>query len=143
MPVNKRSKYRGSRTCGGGTHKNRRGAGNRGGRGRGGSRDHKFVRGVVHANWTYGTCGFKHHHRTTVTGDVLDIGQIDQILPSLLEQGTATRDGESIVLNAADLGIAKVLGGGQVTCKMNITAEAFSQSAIQKIEAKGGHALLS
>jgi len=38
MPVNKRSKYRGSRTCGGGTHKNRRGAGNRGGKGRAGHR---------------------------------------------------------------------------------------------------------
>jgi len=78
-----------------------------------------------------------------MTGDVLDIGQIDQIIPSLLEQGKATRDGELIVLNAADIGIEKVLGGGKVTCKMNITAEAFSQSAIQKIEAKGGHALLS
>ncbi|MDD1668181.1 MAG: 50S ribosomal protein L15, partial [Methanomicrobiales archaeon] len=33
MPVNKRSKYRGSRTCGGGTHKNRRNGGSRGGRG--------------------------------------------------------------------------------------------------------------
>ncbi|HPY59263.1 MAG TPA: uL15m family ribosomal protein [Methanospirillum sp.] len=143
MPVNKRSKYRGSRTCGGGTHKNRRGAGNRGGRGRGGSRDHKFVRGVVHANWTYGTCGFKHHHRSSSTSNVLDIGHIDLILPSLIEQGTATLDGDVIVLNAADIGIEKVLGGGQVTSKMNITAEAFSQSAIQKIEAKGGHALLS
>jgi len=78
-----------------------------------------------------------------MTGNVLDIGQIDQILPSLLEQGTATRDGDAIVLNAADIGIEKVLGGGQVTSKMNITAEASSQSAIQKIEAKGGHALLS
>ncbi len=143
MPVNKRSKYRGSRTCGGGTHKNRRGAGNRGGRGRGGSRDHKFVRGVVHANWTYGTCGFKHHHRTSMTGNVLDIGQIDQILPSLLEQGTATRDGDVIVLNTADIGIEKVLGGGQVTSKTNITAEESTQSAIQKTAAKAGHPLHS
>ncbi len=143
MPVNKRSKYRGSRTCGGGTHKNRRGAGNRGGRGRGGSRDHKFVRGVIHANWTYGTCGFKHYHRSSATPDALDIGQIDQILPSLLEQGTAIMEGDAIVLNAADIGVLKVLGGGKVTKKMNITAAAFTQSAIQKIEAKGGHALLS
>lgn len=143
MPVNKRSKYRGSRTCGGGTHKNRRGAGNRGGRGRGGSRDHKFVRGTLHANFTYGTCGFKHYHCATITGDVLDIGLIDQIIPALLEQGTASKDGDAIILNASDIGIEKVLGGGRVTHKMNITAEAFSQAAIQKIEAKGGHALLS
>ena len=44
MPTNKRSKYRGSRTCGGGTHKNRRGAGNRGGRGRAGINAHHFVK---------------------------------------------------------------------------------------------------
>ena len=44
MPVNKRSKFRGTRTCGGGTHKNRRGAGNRGGRGQAGWRDHNFTR---------------------------------------------------------------------------------------------------
>lgn len=143
MPVNKRSKYRGSRTCGGGTHKNRRGAGNRGGRGRGGSRDHKFVRGTIHAKFTYGTCGFKHHHQATITGDVLDIGDIDQIIPILVADGTATQDGDSVALNAKDIGVEKVLGGGRVTHKMNITAEAFSQSAIQKIEAKGGNALLS
>jgi len=143
MPVNKRSKYRGSRTCGGGTHKNRRGAGNRGGRGRGGSRDHKFVRGTIHANFTYGTCGFKHHHSASLAGDVLDIGQIDQIISGLLTEGVALLDGDIITLNAADIGIEKVLGGGRVTHKMNITAVAFSQAAIQKIEARGGHALLS
>lgn len=143
MPVNKRSKYRGSRTCGGGTHKNRRGAGNRGGRGRGGSRDHKFVRGTLHANFTYGTCGFKHHHSASLTGEVLDIGQIDQIVTDLIAKGVAMVEGDNIALNVADIGIEKVLGGGRVTHKMNITAVAFSQSAIQKIEAKGGHALLS
>lgn len=141
MPVNKRSKYRGSRTCGGGTHKNRRGAGNRGGRGRAGSRDHKFVRGTVHAQFVYGKNGFKHYHRADITGDVLDIGDIDQIVPALLEKGTASREGDIVVINAADLGIEKVLGGGKVTYKMNITAAAFSQQAVAKIEAQGGQAL--
>ncbi len=141
MPVNKRSKYRGSRTCGGGTHKNRRGAGNRGGRGRAGSRDHKFTRGTVFAQFVYGKNGFKHYHCPEITGDVLDIGEIDQIVPFMLENGTATRDGDVIVINVADLGIEKVLGGGKVTHKMNITATAFSQQAVSKIEAEGGQAL--
>ncbi|MGZ4936126.1 MAG: 50S ribosomal protein L15, partial [Halobacteriota archaeon] len=40
----KTKKFRGSRTCGGGTHKNRRGAGNRGGRGHAGGCKHHFVK---------------------------------------------------------------------------------------------------
>lgn len=140
MPVNKRSKYRGSRTCGGGTHKNRRGAGNRGGRGRAGGRDHNIVRKTIQTGFLYGKHGFKHYHKATIDGDVLDIGTIDQILPYLVTQGQATQEGDVFVLDAAELGIQKVLGSGKVTNKMKITAEAFSQQAIAKIEAKGGHA---
>lgn len=148
MPVNKRSKYRGTRTCGGGTSKNRRGAGNRGGRGKAGGWKHHFIRAFIESGadsgkTVYGKHGFKHHHQATVDGKVLDIGYIDQIIPHILESGNASKDGDRIILDAKVLGIAKILGGGKVTHKMNITAEAFSQTAIAKIEAKGGHALIS
>jgi large subunit ribosomal protein L15 len=143
MPVNKRSKYRGSRTCGGGTHKNRRGAGNRGGRGNAGVNAHHFVRAYLVRGPVFGKCGFKHHHEPSITGDVLDIGEIDQIIPVLIQTGCAEQDGDTVILDAAVLGIEKVLGGGKVRHKMNITAVAFSQQAIAKIEAKGGHALTS
>lgn len=140
MPVNKRSKYRGSRTCGGGTHKNRRGAGNRGGRGDSGCCGHHFIRVYMEQGYVFGKPGFKHYHGPADSGDVLDIGQIDQIIPSLIENGKATKDGDTVTIDATSIGIDKVLGGGKVTHKMNITAEAFSQQAIAKIEAKGGHA---
>ncbi len=39
-------KYRGSRTCGGGSHKKRRGAGHRGGRGNAGAFKHKYLRTI-------------------------------------------------------------------------------------------------
>ncbi|HWQ67176.1 MAG TPA: uL15m family ribosomal protein [Methanospirillum sp.] len=143
MPVNKRSKYRGSRTCGGGTHKNRRGAGNRGGRGNAGVNAHHFVRAYLVRGPVFGKNGFKHHHEASITGDVLDIGEIDQIVPILLQTGFAEEEGDTVIVDAAVLGVEKVLGGGKVTHKMNITAVAFSQRAIAKIEAKGGHALTS
>jgi large subunit ribosomal protein L15 len=41
------TKFRGSRTCGGGTHKNRRGGGSRGGRGNAGGCKHHFVRNYL------------------------------------------------------------------------------------------------
>jgi large subunit ribosomal protein L15 len=97
-----------------------------------------LVRGPV-----FGKCGFKHYHEPAITGDVLDIGEIDQIVPILLKLGFAQQDGNTVILDAAVLGIEKVLGGGKVRHTMNITAAAFSQQAIAKIEAKGGHALTS
>ena len=137
MPTNKRSKYRGSRTCGGGTHKNRRGAGNRGGRGRAGINAHHFVKWYKEMGGpVFGKNGFSNSSQTTVT--VIDVGIIDQIIPSLLAQGIAKNEGDIIVINIADIGIEKVLGSGKVTKKMNISAQAFSESAKAKIEKMGG-----
>ena len=137
MPTNKRSKFRGSRTCGGGTHKNRRGAGNRGGRGRAGINAHHFVKWYKEMGGpVFGKDGFSNSSQTTVT--VIDVGIIDQIIPSLLAQGIAKNEGDIIVINTADMGIEKVLGSGKVTKKMNISAQAFSESAKAKIEKMGG-----
>jgi large subunit ribosomal protein L15 len=137
MPTNKRSKYRGSRTCGGGTHKNRRGAGNRGGRGHAGINAHHFVKWYKEMGGpVFGKDGFSNSSQITVT--VMDVGIIDQIIPSLLAQGIAKNEGDAIVINTADMGINKVLGSGKVTKKMNISAQAFSESAKIKIEKMGG-----
>lgn len=138
MPVNRRSKFRGSRTCGGGTHKNRRGAGNRGGRGHSGGCKHHFIRYYLQGE-QYGKHGF--NSLASETPEVIDIGQLDQMTAILLERGLASQDGDAIAIDAATLGIGKVLGGGQVTHKLNITAKAFSEQATAKIEAMGGQTL--
>ncbi|MCT8336476.1 50S ribosomal protein L15 [Methanoculleus sp. Afa-1] len=138
MPVNKRSKYRGSRTCGGGTHKNRRGAGNRGGRGRAGQRDHRFSHFYLKGEIANGKHGFI--SKTSVPVSALDIGEIDQMAEALLREGLATQEGDIIALDAAELGIDKVLGGGRVTHKMSISAREFSERARAKIEEMGGQA---
>jgi len=142
MPTNKRSKYRGSRTCGGGTHKNRRGAGNRGGRGRAGINAHHFVKWYKEMGGpVFGKNGFCNQTATDVT--TIDVGALDQIVPSLLVQGIAKQDGDTVVINAADMGIDKVLGCGRVTKKINISAPAFSETAKAKIEKMGGKALVA
>ena len=53
----------------------------------------------------------------------------------------AVQEGDTVKIDAASIGVEKVLGGGQVTHKIAITAEAFSASAVAKIEEKGGQAL--
>ena len=139
MPTNKRSKYRGSRTCGGGTHKNRRGAGNRGGRGRAGINAHHFVKWYLEFGGpVFGKDGFVNQTQTTVS--TIDVGIIDQIVPSLLAQGIAKKEGDAVVINTTDMGIEKVLGSGRVTKKLNISAKAFSEQARAKIEKMGGTA---
>ncbi len=139
MPVNKRSKYRGSRTCGGGTHKNRRGAGNRGGRGHSGGCKHHFVRYYLESGPVFGKSGFRHPDAGI---KALDIGAIDQIAPLLLAQNIATQEEDTLAIDAAAIGVQKVLGSGQVTRKLKVTANAFSEQAKAKIEAKGGQALI-
>ena len=139
MPTNKRSKYRGSRTCGGGTHKNRRGAGNRGGRGRAGINAHHFVKWYKEMGGpVFGKNGFC--NQTAIEVTTIDVGALDQIIPSLIAQGIARQEGDVVTINAADMGIEKILGSGKVTKKINISAPAFSETAKAKIEKMGGRA---
>lgn len=140
MPVNKRSKYRGSRTCGGGTHKNRRGAGNRGGRGRAGHRDHRFSHFLLYGEIHNGKDGF--FNQTSREDRTISIGQLDQLAGDLISSGKASRDGDVIIIDANQIGIDKILGNGKTTLKMNITARSFSAQAKSKIEAMGGKALV-
>lgn len=136
MSAKKRSKYRGSRTCGGGTHKNRRGAGSRGGRGRAGQRDHRFTHFYQKGELAWGKHGFV--CKTSVPVSALDIGAIDQMVEALLQEGLASKEGDFIVLDVTDIGIDKVLGGGKVTHKLSLSAQAFSERARTKIEEMGG-----
>jgi Ribosomal protein L15 len=140
MPVNKRSKYRGSRTCGGGTHKNRRGAGNRGGRGRAGHRDHRFTHYLLADQVNNGKHGFVNKTSTDIRA--LSVGILDQMARDLVSAGIAAQEGDVIVIDAEQIGIDKILGSGRVTQKMNITARFFSEQAKTKIEAIGGQALI-
>jgi large subunit ribosomal protein L15 len=140
MPVNKRSKYRGSRTCGGGTHKNRRGAGNRGGRGRAGHRDHRFSYFLLSGQIHNGKDGF--FNQTSREDRTISIGQLDQMAGDLISSGKASREGDAIIIDANQIGIDKILGNGKISLKMNITARSFSAQAISKIESMGGKALV-
>ena len=63
------------------------------------------------------------------------------MIPDLVARGIATQNGDVIILDAAQIGVEKVLGGGQVTHKLEITAENFSERAVAKVQEKGGQTL--
>jgi large subunit ribosomal protein L15 len=139
MPSNKRSKYRGSRTCGGGTHKNRRNGGSRGGRGFAGGCKHHFVRYYLQGR-TYGKDGFSHDQRSDPA--TIDVGTLEVMAEGLLAQGLAKLEGDTLTVDAQAIGVGKILGSGRVTRRMKVSAEAFSEAARKKIEASGGQALV-
>jgi large subunit ribosomal protein L15 len=140
MPVNKRSKYRGSRTCGGGTHKNRRNGGSRGGRGFAGGCKHHFVRYYLQGR-TYGKDGFFHDQRFDPA--TIDVGALEVMAEGLLARGLAKLEGDTLSVDARAIGVAKILGSGRVTRKMKVSAAAFSEAAKRKLEASGGQALVA
>jgi len=141
----KKRRQRGSRTHIGGSHKNRRGAGHRGGRGRAGRDKHEF-----HNYEPLGKHGFSRPDSITDTIEEIRIQKIDEDIALYADDGTAESDGDAYVIDARDVvdaghdvDVVKVLGGGQVRNELVVTADAFTAGAVAGIEEAGGDAVLS
>jgi len=143
--TDKKRRQRGSRTHGGGTHKNRRGAGHRGGRGAAGRSKHEF-----HNYGPLGKHGFKRPEDAQT--DVLEVKaqKLDEDAALYVADGLAEEDGGAYVIDARDVvdgghdaDVVKVLGGGQVRNELHVTADAFTAGAVEGIESAGGDAVLS
>ena len=131
------TKFRGSRTCGGGTHKNRRGGGSRGGRGNAGGCKHHFVRNYLNG-LAYGKHGFKRPQKMLSYMPIVNVGELDELAEQLVSDGQAQKEGDVYHMNLAELDIDKVLGGGMVTKSMVLTVSQCSEKARNKVEVAGG-----
>ena len=120
----KTKERRGHRTYHG-KHKNQRGGGTRGGRGDVGKCKHHFMRSML-----LGTQMGKHGFVRLPLTEEIEIVNVD-----VLDQ-MAGPDGK------VELTDMKVLGRGQVTRKLNVSASGFSATAKTKIEAAGGQAVV-
>ncbi len=132
---------RGSRTCGGGNPKKRRGGGHKGGRGlAGGGKNKKTKADYVRKNFPghLGRSGFKRPAKVIVHTETINVKELDQSSDTYIEQGLAHKKGDTIIINVEALGVSKVLGTGKVTQKFDVSAPSFSESAVKKIEEKGG-----
>ncbi|MBO4248606.1 50S ribosomal protein L15 [Halomicrobium sp. IBSBa] len=136
--TSKKRRQRGSRTHGGGSHKNRRGAGHRGGRGRAGRDKHEF-----HNYEPIGKSGFKRPQK--VKEEIAEVGvrELDEDAALLAAEGVAEEtdggyriDAREVVDEDADA--VKILGAGQVRNELELVADAFSDGAREKVEAAGG-----
>ncbi|SIR81019.1 uL15m family ribosomal protein [Natronorubrum thiooxidans] len=143
--TSKKRRQRGSRTHSGGTHKNRRGAGHRGGRGRAGRSKHEF-----HNYEPKGKHGFKRPHDIRDDVAEIDVQKLDEDAILYVADGHAEETDDGYKLDARDIvedghevDIVKVLGSGQVRNTLEVTADAFSETAEEKLEAAGGEAVVS
>jgi len=145
--TDKKKRQRGSRTHGGGSGKNRRGAGHRGGRGAAGRDKHE-----MHNHPPLGEegSGFTPPEKTQDEVLTVDLRRLDEDAPLLAAEGTAAEtdggyriDVREFVDGGHDADVVKVLGNGQVHHELEVVADAFSASAREKLAAAGGEAVHS
>jgi large subunit ribosomal protein L15 len=143
--TSKKRRQRGSRTHGGGSHKKRRGAGHRGGRGRAGRDKHEKALYPPR-----GKHGFKRPQKTDEEVKTINVRELDEDAIVLAERGLAEETGDGYAIDARDVvqdgheaDVVKVLGAGQVHGVLSVTADAFSADAEAALEAAGGEAVLS
>ena len=137
------SKFRGSRTCGGGTHKNRRGGGSRGGHGKAGGCKHHFVRNYMRG-LSYGKYGFKRPQKVLADRSIVNVGELDEMAQQLVADEVAHKKGDVFHINLAELEypIDKVLGNGAITKPIVVTVSGCSTKARSKIEEAGGEVVI-
>lgn len=133
------TKFRGSRTCGGGTHKNRRGAGSRGGHGNAGNDKHHFVRNFLQG-YTFGKHGFKRPQKVISYKSIVNVGELDEMAQQLVLDEQARKEDDVYYINLAELEypIDKLLGTGKAAKSMIITVADCSDKARSRIEEAGG-----
>jgi len=138
--TSKKRRQRGSRTHGGGSHKNNRGAGHRGGRGAAGRDKHEF-----HNHEPLGKSGFKRPQQVQESVATVDVRELDENAPLLAADGVAEEAGDGYIIDAREVvddadeaDVVKVLGAGQVRNELTLVADDFSAGAVEKVETAGG-----
>lgn len=142
---NKKKRQRGSRTHGGGSQKNRRGAGHRGGRGAAGRDKHEH-----HNHPPLGKSGFSRPEKVQDDVVTVDVQELDEDAQLYVADGVASESNGRYVIDARDVvdggheaDVVKVLGSGQVRNELEIVADAFTEQAREKITAADGYVKLS
>lgn len=130
-------KKRGSRSCGGGSHKKRRGAGHRGGKGMAGTHKHKMTWVIKYDPEHFGRRGFTLPALVKKSLRVINVGDLEEIIHA---RGIKKKGGK-ITLDLAELEYDKVLGKGRVDEAIVVKANSFTKKAVKKIEAVGGKAV--
>jgi large subunit ribosomal protein L15 len=140
MGKTKTSKHRGSRTHGRGK-KAGRGHGKRGGVGAAGGHKHKWIATLKYDRDHYGQKGKGFKRPQSIVGQpiTINVSQLRPLKERLIRDGIE-KGGKEINLTA--LGYDKLLGSGVCQGAWEVTVEAASPRAIEKVESAGGKVTL-
>ncbi len=127
LRIKKKRKFFGSRSWGAGNIKNRRGAGERGGVGRGG-RKHKMTYLLVYERESLIKKGFAPWRKQKLM-------EID--LDALSKRASGSKEQKPVL----ELKGYKVLGDGKVAMPIVVKASGFTKNAEKKIKEAGGEAV--
>ncbi|MEM4295507.1 MAG: uL15m family ribosomal protein [Candidatus Anstonellales archaeon] len=134
MPKRKKKKtayLRGFRRHGHGNIKNRRGSGNKGGKGNAGLHKHKWTYTVKYAKDHFGSKGFVRQNKKHIK--TINLWEIE----NMAKKGLLEMKDKAYIFEFD----GKVLGTGNLSNAYIIKALAFSEKAKQRIEEAGGKAL--
>lgn len=126
-------KKRGSRSCGGGSHKKKRGAGHRGGKGMAGTHKSKWTWVIKYDPEHFGRRGFKTPKAVKKRIRTINVGELEKL--------AQIQKGKKSTLDLASLNYDKVLGKGKVSIPLVVRADSFTEKAVKKIESAGGKAV--
>lgn len=135
--VNRVRKFRGSSTHGKGTHKNRRGGGSRGGRGRSGGDKHHYLLYGIH----WGKHGFTRPNTKPVRA--LSLRDLEEMAHRWAAEGKVKKEGDALLLDLGALGVSKVVGGWTPKTKLVVQGGAVTEGAKAAIEEAGGKVVSS
>ena len=145
MKIKKRrksSRFRGSHTHGRGFKKKARGSGHRGGKGLAGTGKRADQKKTLILN-LYGNDYFGSdkalRKKPSIKLEVVNLRQITENLPSYIKTKKAAESKDAIDINLKGY---KILGEGEITKKLKITASAASKSAIEKVRKSGGEIII-
>ncbi len=142
MGKTKTEKHRGARTHGRGK-KAGRGHGKRGGVGAAGGHKHKWIATLKYDRDHYGQKGkgFKRPQSVVGQPETINVDQLRKLKERLIKDGIEKEGGKEIDLTA--LGYDKLLGSGVVQGAWQVTVDAATPRAVEKIESAGGKVHLS
>ena len=128
-------KKRGTRTCGQGGMRKRRGKGNRGGKGYSGSKKHRKSWIMMNEPGRIGKRGFvPKSDKCLRETRIINLDGLSRLAEKNL-------DPKANEIDVVSFGFDKVLGSGKITRSLNVKARSFSRHAKEKIEAAGGKAV--
>lgn len=140
----KSRKLRGWRTHSWGRVGQHRKSGQRGGRGKAGLLKHKksWLLKVTNGE-LYPLIGKHGFRRLSGEVNVINVGQLEEVLDSWVKAGLAKIEGDKYVIDLGSLGYGKLLGEGKLTKHVVVKVKAASAKAIRAVKEAGGEVIIS